>query len=299
MYVLCGVMGIFILVLAGMLWNQKRQVRDICRQLAFLKEHESNLLITRNTDAGGIGELTEELNDLLIKQRELYKNYLEKEHMISETYTSLSHDIRTPLTSLDGYFQLLEQTDDEKEQKRYIEIIQERISSLKEMLEELFMFTKLKNESYQLELSPCMLNRIVKDTVFSYYDEWKSRGIEPEFLLSEEAICVMGNVPALRRVLQNLIKNGMEHGEKTIRIVLEKQKKAVRLEVWNQVTDAENVDVTQVFERFYKADTMRSKNSTGLGLAIAKEFVIRMNGTIEAMIVEGEFGVRIELPTVS
>ena len=59
-------MGIFILVLAGMLWNQKRQVRDICRQLAFLKEHESNLLITRNTDAGGIGELTEELNDLLI-----------------------------------------------------------------------------------------------------------------------------------------------------------------------------------------------------------------------------------------
>ena len=299
MYVLCGVMGIFILVLAGMLWNQKRQVRDICRQLAFLKEHESNLLITRNTDAGGIGELTEELNDLLIKQRELYKNYLEKEHMISETYTSLSHDIRTPLTSLDGYFQLLEQADDEKEQKRYIEIIQERISSLKEMLEELFMFTKLKNESYQLELSPCMLNRIVKDTVFSYYDEWKSRGIEPEFLLSEEVICVMGNVPALRRVLQNLIKNGMEHGEKTIRIVLEKQKKAVRLEVWNQVTDAENVDVTQVFERFYKADTMRSKNSTGLGLAIAKEFVIRMNGTIEAMIVEGEFGVRIELPTVS
>lgn len=299
MYVLCGVMGIFILVLTGMLWNQKRQVRDICRQLAFLKEHESNLLITRNTDAGGIGELTEELNDLLIKQRELYKNYLEKEHMISETYTSLSHDIRTPLTSLDGYFQLLEQADDEKEQKRYIEIIQERISSLKEMLEELFMFTKLKNESYQLELSPCMLNRIVKDTVFSYYDEWKSRGIEPEFLLSEESICVMGNVPALRRVLQNLIKNGMEHGEKTIRIVLEKQKKVVRLEVWNQVTDAENVDVTQVFERFYKADTMRSKNSTGLGLAIAKEFVIRMNGTIEAMIVGEEFGVRIELPTVS
>ncbi len=298
MYVLFGVMGIFILVLAGMLWNQKRQVRDICRQLAFLKEHESNMLITRNTDAGGIGELTEELNDLLVKQRELYKNYLEKEHMISETYTSLSHDIRTPLTSLDGYFQLLEQAVDEQEQRRYIEIIQERISSLKEMLEELFMFTKLKNESYQLELSPCMLNRIVKETVFSYYDEWKSRQIEPEFRLSEEALCVMGNVSALRRVLQNLIKNGMEHGEKTIRIVLEKQKKMVRLEVWNQVADADKVDVTQVFERFYKADTMRSKNTTGLGLAIAKEFVIRMNGTIEAMIVGDEFGVRIELPMV-
>lgn len=86
--------------------------------------------------------------------------------MISDTYTNLSHDIRTPLTSLDGYFQLLEQSEDAEEQKHYMDIIQERIHSLKEMLEELFLFTKLKNESYHLELKHCCVNQVLKQTIF-------------------------------------------------------------------------------------------------------------------------------------
>lgn len=291
-----AVVIIAVLILTGILINQKRQVHNICRQLAFLKDHESNMLITRNTDLGGIGELVEELNELLVKQRRLYKEYLAKERIISETYTSLSHDIRTPLTSLDGYFQLLEQSEDPEEQKRYLEIIQERISSLKEMLEELFTFTKLKNEAYELELSPCMVNRIVKETLFSYYEEWTARQITPEFELAEETLCVMGNETALRRVLQNLLKNGLEHGEKTIHICLKRQEDKVCLEVRNHVKDPEKMDVTQVFERFYKADEVRSRNSTGLGLSIAREFVLRMNGTIEAVLEENEFCVRIRLP---
>ncbi|MGN1159362.1 MAG: sensor histidine kinase [Lachnospiraceae bacterium] len=291
-----AVVIIAVLILTGILINQKRQVHNICRQLAFLKDHESNMLITRNTDLGGIGELVEELNELLVKQRRLYKEYLAKERIISETYTSLSHDIRTPLTSLDGYFQLLEQSEDPEEQKRYLEIIQERISSLKEMLEELFTFTKLKNEAYELELSPCMVNRIVKETLFSYYEEWTARQITPEFELAEEPLCVMGNETALRRVLQNLLKNGLEHGEKTIHICLKRQEDKVCLEVRNHVKDPGKMDVTQVFERFYKADEVRSRNSTGLGLSIAREFVLRMNGTIEAVLEENEFCVRIRLP---
>ena len=71
--------------------------------------------------------------------------------MISDIYTSLSHDIRTPLTSLDGYFQLLETSNDPQEQERYISVIEERIGSLKDMLEELFLFTKLKKDSYHIE----------------------------------------------------------------------------------------------------------------------------------------------------
>lgn len=97
--------------------------------------------------------------------------------MISDTYTNLSHDIRTPLTSLDGYFQLLRDETDKSAQEHYIDIIQERITSLKDMLEELFMFTKIKNDSFKLELSNCCVSRLLKQTVFSYYEEWKSRAL--------------------------------------------------------------------------------------------------------------------------
>ena len=137
------------------LWKYQRQVRDICRQLSFLLKNDSNMLVTGDTGFGGLKELMEILNQLLLNRKKEHKKYLEKEQMISDTYTNLSHDIRTPLTSLDGYFQLLEESEDAEEQKHYMDIIQDRIHSLKEMLEELFLFTKLKNESYHLEIKCC------------------------------------------------------------------------------------------------------------------------------------------------
>ena len=92
----------------------------------------------------------------------------------------ISPTISTPLTSLDGYFQLLRDSKEQKERERYLKVIQERIVSLKEMLEELFTYTKLKNETYELKLEPLYLNRILTETAFSYYDVWVERGMEPE-----------------------------------------------------------------------------------------------------------------------
>ena len=116
------------------------------------------------------------------------QHYQEKEALIADTYTNLSHDIRTPLTSLDGYFQLMEECENIEDHKRYLSIIHERIHSLNEMLEELFMFTKLKNESYSLELTLCCMNRILKETVFSYYDEWVRMEIQPDIQITEEQL---------------------------------------------------------------------------------------------------------------
>lgn len=289
MYIVLGILIFTILLLIGILWKYQRQVKDICRQLAFLKENESNMMITRDFESGGIGELTDSLNDFLMEQRAARKSYWEKERMISDTYTNLSHDIRTPLTSLDGYFQLLEESRDEQEQERYLAIIQERITCLKEMLEELFTFTRLENESYQMELSPCCLNRILKNTIFSYYEDWQKQGIEPQIEIAEELYYIEGNQSAIKRVIQNVIKNVMDHGERRIRIWLRREQNEVVLRIGNDIADPEAVDISQVFTRFYKADAARSRSSAGLGLAIAKELVLRMNGRIEANIRESEF----------
>ena len=251
------------------------------------------MIITGELGFGGIGNLIDILNAFLAMQRAERKKSCEKERVIADTYTNLSHDIRTPLTSLDGYFQLLEASEDAEEQKRYLGIIQERIQSLKDMLEELFMFTKLKNESYCLELSECCLNRILKETVFSYYDEWTNREIEPVIKIDDNPYYIEGNPQGLKRVVQNIIKNGLDHGEKKIQIVLSGNGDHVILKISNQVQEPEKIDVSQVFERFYKADLARSKNTTGLGLSIARELVLRMNGEIDAGIVGNEFYIEI------
>ena len=289
MYIIIGILAGIIILQSIIIWKYQRQVKDICRQLAFLMKHDSNMLIHREFGLGGIGMLSDRLNDLLDLRRKEKRYYQEKETLIADTYTNLSHDIRTPLTSLDGYFQLMEACENVEEQRRYLNIIHERIHSLNEMLEELFMFTKLKNESYRLELTSCCINRILKETVFSYYDDWVRREIQPDIQITEEQLYIDGNKQGLSRIIQNVIKNGLDHGEKKIRIVLKREQNRAVLQISNQVTASEQIDIEHVFDRFYKADAARSKTSTGLGLSIAREFVRRMNGEIGAKIEENEF----------
>jgi signal transduction histidine kinase len=298
MYIIIGILAGIIILQSIIIWKYQRQVKDICRQLAFLMKHDSNMLIHREFGLGGIGMLSDRLNDLLELRRKEKQYYQEKETLIADTYTNLSHDIRTPLTSLDGYFQLMEACENVEEQRRYLNIIHERIHSLNEMLEELFMFTKLKNESYRLELTSCCINRILKETVFSYYDDWVRREIQPDIQITEEQLYIDGNKQGLSRIIQNVIKNGLDHGEKKIRIVLKREQNQAVLRISNQVIASEQIDIEHVFDRFYKADAARSKTSTGLGLSIAREFVRRMNGEIGAKIEKNEFIVEMSFPII-
>ena len=244
MYIVIGILAGIIILQFIIMWKYQRQVKDICRQLAFMMKHDSNMLI--------------------------------------------NHE-----------FDVMEECENIEDQKRYLSIIHERIHSLNEMLEELFMFTKLKNESYSLELTLCCMNRILKETVFSYYDEWVRMEIQPDIQITEEQLYIHGNRQGLRRVIQNVIKNGLDHGEKKISIVLERDQNQAVLRISNQVTHPEQINIDQVFERFYKADVARSKTSTGLGLSIAKELVSRMDGEIEAKIEKKEFIVEMNFPIVT
>ena len=211
MYIVIGILAGIIILQFIIMWKYQRQVKDICRQLAFMMKHDSNMLINH----------------------------------------------------------------------------------------EFFMFTKLKNESYSLELKLCCMNRILKETVFSYYDEWVRMEIQPDIQITEEQLYIHGNRQGLRRVIQNVIKNGLDHGEKKISIVLERDQNQAVLRISNQVTHPEQINIDQVFERFYKADVARSKTSTGLGLSIAKELVSRMDGEIEAKIEKKEFIVEMNFPIVT
>lgn len=296
MYIMIGVLSVLILILIGILISYKRQVKDICRQLRFLQECDSNMLITTEMKKGHIGELAELLNTLLKERKKERADYQKKDQMIADIYTNLSHDIRTPLTSLDGYFQLLEETQEENDRKRYIQIIQERIESLKEMLEELFTYTKLQNGTYELKLEPQNVGQILKETVFSYYDDWAEQEISPQFEITEEPVWIRGNKQALRRTIQNIIKNGLDHGNKEIRIQLSRNEKQMELVFQNKIEPGEQIDISRVFERFYKADKARSKSSTGLGLSIAKGFVEKMHGEIAAEIKEDWFCIKISFP---
>ena len=277
-----------------LLWRQHRTLK---RQLVFIRENDSAMRVSVNIEAFGELALSEEINRVLDDVRQQKHAMSEREKLIADAYANLSHDIRTPLTSLDGYVQLLRTAPDEATKERYTAIIEERIGTLKDLLEDLFTFTKLKNEAYELELEPVSLRSVVSDTVLSYYDVWKNAGIEPEIDIADEAFMMEGNETAVKRILQNITKNAMVHGHESLRIQLKREnEKMALIIIANKVEHPQEIEIGRVFEQFYTADRYHRQVSSGLGLAIAKELTERMGGTIGATLEGDTFAVEIRLP---
>lgn len=280
-------------ILMGILILYRRQVHTTCRQLAFIKANDTNMQLSGDELFEELNALKDEINEILTKEKETVLQTRRNEELFKETITNISHDIRTPLTSLDGYFQLLQQSESEKEKEGYIAIIEERIESLNSMLEELFTYTKLQNSRYEPELEEMDFARCVYDTVFSFYEDFKAKGIEPDISFQEEVFLIMGNKEAIRRALQNVIKNAKEHGSGSLSLRLFQKDGNVEFVCANAVVNPSEIDMEKVFVRFYKSDIARTQSSTGLGLAIAKGLIDKMNGAIEAKLEENLFSITI------
>ena len=298
MAVACIIMAVIATLGIGLAFYYRRQIKNVKSQISFLNQHETNMLITSDQKSGCVAELTDELNTLIEQTAALRKEIADNESHLKDTIINLSHDIRTPLTSMDGYFQLLLKSSDSEERQQYASVIADRLSSLKEMLDELFTYAKLTNRAYEVELTPCAVNEILLSVLFSFYKDIKQRGIEPLIDVPEQNVFIQGNEPALRRIFQNILKNCIEHGNNHFSVRLINATDTIQIYFENDYQTQEPIDANKVFDRFYKADEARSKTSTGLGLSIAKELVERLNGSITGNVENGIFTITITFQIV-
>lgn len=263
--------------------NNRRQIKKLCRQLAFRSQNSTSLMFSTDTFSGCIIELQNELEKIFQETRRLAVLYNEKEQNMSTVYTYLSHDIRTPLTSLNGYFQLLCNATTTEDRVRYQAIIEERIYSLNNMLDELFLFTKVRNPEFTFENVPCNLQNLLKKTIVSYYEDWTEKGLTPSLDIPDMPVMIYGNEQFINRIIRNVIKNVMIHGSDSISLSLKASDNQVLLAISNPVPEGSDIDVSKIFDRFYKADSSRGTvSSSGLGLAIAETLVKKMGGKISA-----------------
>lgn len=271
------------------------QIKDIYKQIDFINKNETNKIITPNIQFEETTMLINELNKLIQIHRYITINHKIKEEELKQAITNISHDIRTPLTSLNGYFQLLVESNSKEERDRYISIIQTRISILKDLLEDTFTYMKIQEGTYRLEKEELNINRIIHENLLSYYEDFKAKGIEPSINMPKKPIIIKGNLIGLNRIISNLINNSLIHGKSYIGISLYAEENNVKLIVENDVDQEEPIDIEDIFSRFYKKDKARTSNSTGLGLTIAKELVEAMDGKIVANQNNNIFSIEISL----
>lgn len=278
--------AIAIMAAAGMglhVLGLRRQIRNICAQSEFIEKHDSNKKIATVTQDKAILQLADCMNRLIEEKRRAVIQAQNNEHHFKDTISGISHDIRTPLTSLYGYFQMLQGAADSASQEKYTQIINSRILELQDMTEQLFTFVKLENPSYTLEMEPVNLTQTLCDVMFSFYGDFAQNAVEPRVDIPGEICYISANEAAVKRVLQNLVKNALTHGCRELSVSMTSRGEWMEISVSNPVAEGETVDVSRVFEKFYKADSSRHKSgSTGLGLFIARTLTERMGAKIYA-----------------
>lgn len=291
--------GSICLFLLFRLFQYRQQLKLINQQLQFIQQHDSNLLLTNQLNSKQLNELLSLLNQMLSLQRNHRIAVQQQEQQLKDSITHLAHDIRTPLTSLDGYFQLLIKNKEPEKREKYIGIIENRIHALNELLETIFTYTKLQNDAYEIHLEKTQLNQTLYEAIFYFYQHVSNKELEPEVAVTEEKIFVLANAAALNRVFFNLLKNSLDHGDGDLKISLTRQENQAIVSIQNRVLAEDKIEMAQVFNQFYMSDQSRTGQSTGLGLFIVKEFVEKMNGKIEAILKDQQFTIYLTFPLIN
>ena len=230
-----------------------------------------------------IENLIVEINTLIDDKRKMENIYKEKDMELREAIANMSHDLRTPLTSIMGYVYLLNDDKlDKEERKEYLKIIEKRYLVLNDLITNFYGLSRIQADQYEIKLEPVNLELVLGEIIAAFYETLDYKFGEPEINIEEGLGPVLGDKQALNRIFTNLIENIIKHGEGEVKISLKKKNKYIVMEFSNKAEELEPKDVNRIFEKFFTKDRMRTGQNTGLGLAIVKLLVEKQGQKIEA-----------------
>ncbi len=230
-----------------------------------------------------IENLIAEINTLIDDKRKMENIYKGKDIELREAIANMSHDLRTPLTSIMGYVYLLNDDKlDKEERKEYLKIIEKRSAVLNDLITNFYGLSRIQADQYEIKLEPVNLELVLGEIIAAFYETLDYKFGEPEINIEEGLGPVLGDKQALNRIFTNLIENIIKHGEGEVKISLKKKNKYIVMEFSNKAEDLESKDVNRIFEKFFTKDRMRTGQNTGLGLAIVKLLVEKQGQKIEA-----------------
>ena len=251
------------LILACSLFSWKRQICEITRQIG---EDRKLRISLSNKYIENLADTINEKNDL--EQKTKIQMIQEKEQL-QQSIANISHDIRTPLTSIQGYFVLLKSCETKEEQEHYLSIIQAKADYLTELLQIFYDLSLIDREAYILEVEKLDINRIVTDCLIDKYNELKER--TPIIQTENAPVWITGNTVVCKRIIENLITNTIRYANDYIEIVIDANG---IFTVKNTTSELKNIDINMLFQKFYTVDTSRSNGNAGLGLYIVRDFII-------------------------
>lgn len=259
-----------------------KSAREISAAFADRLTTETNTLIEISSHDRSMRSLAADINTQLRKLRRERLRFQQGNREIIHAVTNISHDLRTPLTAVCGYLDLLKQTDQPPDAVRYLDIIEERIGALKHLTEELFGYSATVSVLGEATCEAVVLNSALEESISAYYAVLKKSKITPDIEIPEEKVVRQLDRGALSRIFGNIISNALKYSDGDLKITLSRQGE---ITFANHAAVLDGVQVMKLFDRYYTVEN--AVNATGLGLSIAKELTGQMGGTITARYEDG------------
>ena len=288
--VLLGI-AVFLLVFTLFVNKKVKYIKFLSSEVKVIKDEDFGKTIeVRGPDE--LAELCSSINNMSLELREKIDNEKKIEQNKNELITNVSHDLRTPLTSILGYVDLLKQNGFEDKEKfvEYISIIDERSKSLNTLINELFEYTKLNSHDIKLNYSTVEIGSLVEQLSGEYSLIFKKEGLELISEIPEEDIFVDIDIQMIVRALENLLINAKKYSVRNSQVLVKllQESNDIVISVENKVENISQDDLDNLFERFYKVDKARKTgDSTGLGLSIVKRGVELHKGLVKAELING------------
>ncbi len=291
LWTVIGSMAVIIIVLIIKIDRMQRSVKNIASDFAERLITDTNTLIDTASRDKYIRQLANEINRQLRKLREQRHRFEQGDSELKNAVTNISHDLRTPLTAIWGYLDLLEEEKMSESVAKYIEMIRNRAELLSQLTEELFRYSVILAEGKELTKEPVVLNGVLEESIAAFYAVLTERGITPEIRMPHKKVIRVLDCSALSRVFSNLLNNALKYSDGDLEITLSENGE---MDFVNQASGLDEVQVGKLFDRFYTVEAARK--STGLGLSIAKTLVEQMGGSITAQYEKERLKIRVYFP---
>ena len=271
------VLALCVLTILIYLLILRHSIREVAEELEEKLRTDTNTLISISTGDSSVQLLASRINAQLQALRKERLKLQTGNDELTTAVTNISHDLRTPLTAICGYLDLLEQEPQSEKSGRYLAVIRERTDAMRSLTEELFCYSVITATTDELRMENVCLNDILEQSLAGFYGALSARGITPEIRMPVAAVIRELDAAALRRIFDNILSNAVKYsdGDLTIRL-----RPDGSVTFSNRASSLSRVQAERLFDRFYTVETAR--NSTGLGLSIAKLLTEKMGGTITA-----------------
>ena len=280
---ICIVLAITVIVLLIKVGLLERAFKEIGDQVKDHMDGTNSSIFQLSTSNKEARKLANDLNGALQDLHSERVFLRDGDKRMKENVTAISHDLRTPLTAINSYVDLLENETDDAKRKEYLERIKDRTSELKDMTGELFKYSVSSDTQYDSQLSneDLDLKSIIENSLISFYKEFTSKGIDPQTEFPSGKVIINSNRKTLMRIFDNVLSNVAKYAT-SLSVKLSDDGVVT---VSNDAPDLTPVQVSKLFDKYYTVTD--GTNSTGLGLSIAKDLVGRMGGSISAGLSDG------------